>query len=562
MRGRGTCVLVVGWLAAFGCAGDEGARPTATTPPVESTSTTPMTSSTTVPTTVPVTTDSPTSTTVPATTAPPDRPADAIVLRVDGLGPVDIGTPADDAEARLTALLGPPDRVVDLSPGGGGADECAEGASWLTCVRDLRVVDDGRLLSWDDLGIEVALVDTDGRSDGVTPLQFGDWRATPSTGDRTPMTADGVHPGMTVGAVRRLVPDVVAEYGEGLLDAVSIGTPGGVFRGMLDWDPARPGNDWSELIEVVQAALVAHGADIAVDGEWGPRSQAAWEAFLRDEGVDPVPPTMWLTPDIGWRLDLDIDDFVVASLVPVPELQASPVPGIVPRPDGFGVYDFGDPADGLVDELVVAFGPPSDEVVFSAQPPDRLYLPGGYHALHDLAQFEWADPGFLVILSDTPFHGDHWGEAVPGTLHLIAWESTAGQLPLDSGVTVGSTFDQLRSAYRRVTVGAFDVCETDFDPAAFTVPGTFTLHGTLDWDWVSDLQEVLAGRGARLAVDGMYGPATTAAVHAVQLEIGLDGSVGADANGMIGPATIDALGLRPPDDAQVIRLQAGYPGSC
>ena len=82
-------------------------------------------------------------------------------------------------------------------------------------------------------------------------------------------------PGMTVRELRESVPWVEFTYNEGTLDSfyVTFGERGG-YWGRLDWNPDT---DTIESWEVsaVQAALNEHGADLAVDGEWGPRSEAA-----------------------------------------------------------------------------------------------------------------------------------------------------------------------------------------------------------------------------------------------------------------------------------------------
>ncbi len=548
---RLAALLVAILLAA--CAGDSASEPTGAR---QTTVGTAVPEPTAPSGTAPTTSDE----TMPASTTstPSTDPPDDLALRPDGLGPVDFGTPIGEALDALSALLGPPDRDAVLGPDG----ECVEGAGWLDCLSDLRVIEQGRLVTWDEHGLQVAFVDSDGTEpQRPLPLQFADWLATVATGSHALSTPEGLHAGMSIASLRQVAPDLEFGYGEGVLAAfyVDVSEAGG-YWGTVDWDPATAGNDFGEMVRAVQEALNAGGADIAVDGEWGPRSQAAWVDFLNRHGIVAVTSQLWLTPQIGDALGLPPDDSQVAVLGarPAPARDGGTPTALAPRADGFGTFDFGDPAEQLVRELEQAFGPPTDRVVFSAQPPDRLYLPGGYHALYDLAQYEWSDPGVLLILSDTPFFGDHWGDPVPGTLHLISWESTSSQLPFDSGLTVGSTLAQLRDAYPGVAVGSYDVCETDFDPTRFFADSSIhVLRGRLDWDWTSDLQAALDARGATLVVDGVYGPATRVAVEQFQQANDLD-----DLDGSVGPETVGALGLIAPSNAEVVWLQAGYPGSC
>lgn len=236
------------------------------------------------------------------------------MLRSDGLGPVDFGVPAEEAIAELTHVLGAPDRVEPLGPGG----ECVEGAGWLECVRGSRVVTSGQLAVWDTYGLEVAMVDTarDVWPQEQTALQFGDWHATVAPGDVRLVTEEGLSPGMTVGEFRAAVPSVEFGYNEGLLDSFSeTSDAGGGYWGRLDWVPSTADIDGSD-VAAVQEALNDHGADLVVDGEWGPRTQVAWEDFLAAHGIEPVTSQLWLTPEIGRQLGLPPDDITIATLEP------------------------------------------------------------------------------------------------------------------------------------------------------------------------------------------------------------------------------------------------------
>ena len=260
-----------------------------------------------------------TTTVAPAPTAPAASQTETLaVLRPDGLGPVDFGTPADDALEALSASLGPPDQVAVILPIGSGEDGCVEGAAWLDCLRELRVREQGQLLTWTSLGLDVALIDTD-RSGGPAPLQLGDWHAAFATGDVSPTTAEGLYAGMSVGELRSVYPSVGFGYNEGLLDGYFVDASGsGQYWGRLDPNPATAGYDFDGLIRAVQAALNERGAGLAVDGVWGPRAEAAWEKFLTSNDLPVFTLQLWMTPDVGDALGLPPDDWTVATLDPRP----------------------------------------------------------------------------------------------------------------------------------------------------------------------------------------------------------------------------------------------------
>ncbi len=554
MRGYRVHVLAaVAVLLAASCGGDGGSLPPATDP------TTPRSVSTT---TQPVRPDTTSAPSVVTTVEP--AAVTVVVLRPDGLGPVDFGVPAEKTVGELTGLFGSPTSDVPIGPDG----ECVEGAVWLDCVKGLRVIEQGRLLTWAEFGLEVALVDSDatGTDAGRVPLQFGDWRATGTSGSARLRTAEGIFPGITIGDLKLLAPGLEFGYGEGLLDGVFVTVPtGGGYGGQLDWDPETTAVEHVD-IRAVQAALNAHGATLDVDGAWGPDTETAWLEFLADHGIEPATSQLWLTPEVGDALGLPPDDIIVATIQPRPTDDSSTpsTPELTLRADGIGRFNFGEPADELHDEFISMLGSPSDTVEFSAPPPDRLYMPGGYQALHELVQYEWAEPSLLVVLGDTPFLGDQWAEPVPGTLHLLTWETRSAALTFENGFGVGSTLGEMRSTHPDVTVGSWDICETEYHPDLLAVPASvFGLRGRLDWDWVRDLQVALNDRGADLEADGIYGPATTTAVRSFQQAEGIEETASTEGpDGRIGPRTVSALGLAAPESAPIRDLEAGYPGSC
>lgn len=569
MRGVLAPFLAVTLLVA-GCGGSGTSSTPATEPSESATTSAPVTTGANAPPStetaaasttpeVPTTrSESPPSTETPPTTASADQTIEELaVLRPGGLGEVDFGTPADEAVLELTALLGSPDRVEVLEPIGEGGDGCVEGAGWLDCLRDLRVLNEGRLAIWGTHGLEVALVDT--RMNGWPPeqasLQFGDWHATIPSGQVHLVADEGLRPGMTVGELRQAVPGVQFGYNEGTLDSfyVRFGEHGG-YWGRLDWNPDTDDIErWD--VSAMQAALNENGADLVVDGEWGPRSEAAWLQFSTDHGFEPFTLRPWLMPEIGEALGLPPDDITVATLEPRPATETVAVSLLILRPDGLDRFDFGEPAEDLVPELEALLGPPSNDSSMTPDGPGRFeYLPGGFHAAYELRTVTWDAPGFQIVLSDVPYRGDRYDAATPGVLTLMTWLTESPRFRLDSGVGVGSTVAELTAHHPDVRFGTYSVCEDPYDPASFEWPW---LHGALDWDWVSDLQRALNERGAELAVDGEYGPRTTAAVKILQQELGLQGG-----NGWIGPETVDALELDPPDSARITLLLGGSQGTC
>ncbi len=576
MRGRWPSVLVLVSLVVS-CGGDEN-RPSATEPPGPTTVPTataaiPTTTDTTVGTTAPSSTIG-TTVVPPSTTTTVSEVEDGLrfVLRPDGLGPIDFGTPGDQAIATLTQILGPPDRDDSVDP---DRQECVEGSGWRECV---PVFDTARILTWTASGLDVLVTDL-GYPDGAYPRRvatyFGAWRAVRPSNGAALSTADGIGPGITVGALRAIHPEIEFGFGEGILSAVYVAAPNGDYWGGFEWNDTAADHAFPALVRAVQRALNEHGAELAVDGEWGPRTQQAWDQFLADHGFSPIP-VMWIEPEIAEALGLVPDELIVAELGATGVVagavdHSGSIDAFVLRSDGFDGVDFGDPVEGLFEQLRVAYGPPSEEMIESAEPPGPFqYLPYGYWAAYQIGFVEWDDPGLSFVVSDMPYRvGEGFGEPTPGTLTLVSWRSTARDLRFANGIGIGSTLGELHAAYPDLVVGTMDLnCETEYLPAVFlaertdtSVPDRLGLRGSLDWDWVGDVQTALDERGAELVVDGIYGPATTAALREFQLESGII-SFGEDANGIIGPLTMDALALSAPDTARVISLGAGYPGSC
>lgn len=569
MRAVGV-VLVVTALVA-GCGGDGTSSQTddsvaATTPPQPAAT---VASSTSAPTaepttTVPVGATDESSTTAPSTTVTPDPTVARTVLRPDGVGEVDFGTSAEDTIAELSALLGPPDRVEPITPVEEG---CVEGAGWLDCVRDFKIDREGQLAVWSDAGLAVALVDTG--LDGEPGLRFGDWHATKGSTDPPLMTVEGLHVGMTVAELKQAVPDVEFTYNEGLLDSYYLRNDDeGGYWGRLDWTPTTARIDWVGVAQI-QTALNEHGADLVVDGIWGPRTQAAWTAFQADHGIEPVHQTMYMTPEIGAALGLPPDDITVATIEPRPPLDpATPTATEalpILRADGLGPVAFGATAEQATLALTDLLGPPDRDTVSTE--PDCIL------AIEQARTLSWESLGLHAVLTDWPGELD----LPPTPLHLATWTVWARSTPpvalsTPDGIGIGSTASDVRSLPSSSPIIP-DVSRWGFE----IVNATGSVQGDLDWSvnlpyyfideqFAIELQHALNSSGADLKVDGIVGPATTSALVDFAARHRIAGfSIEPNFDSIqLTTAVLEVfwlLGL-PPDDAPVAGMWAGDPSTC
>ena len=99
-----------------------------------------------------------------------------------------------------------------------------------------------------------------------------------------------------------------------------------------------------------------------------------------------------------------------------------------------------------------------------------------------------------------------------------------------------------KNAYDRKMAEAFDTYSKSFggDPAAPPEPAQMLLRRGSRGEAVLSLQRDLEAAGCRLAIDGVFGPATEAAVKRVQTAHGLVG------DGIVGPRTRTVLAGVPP----------------
>jgi peptidoglycan hydrolase-like protein with peptidoglycan-binding domain len=223
------------------------------------------------------------------------------VLRPDGFGTVDFGAAATEALGALTELFGEPERQTRVDPD----RECVEGSPWSDCV---PVVDDARIVSWSARGLDVLFTDA-GPDEGKGASHFGAWHVVAATAPPTLTTTDGLAAGATVADLRRVHPNVQFFTNEGVVDVFAVETPTGTYLGALAWD------SYAQHVQALQKALNAHGADLAVDGTPGPRTEQACREFAAAMGlVTDGCPNGWLTDELADALGLPPPDIRIASL--------------------------------------------------------------------------------------------------------------------------------------------------------------------------------------------------------------------------------------------------------
>ena len=238
---------------------------------------------------------------VPEPSRPDVDPAALPILRSDGLGPVNFGTPAEDALADLVALLGRPD------------------SDWVSSEPDCKLaIEQTRTVHWETFGLDVGFTDWPGSFDlPPAPMHFDSWTIWSRTAPRTHLaTSDGIRVGSTAADIRSLpnsspmIPNVT-QWGFALSDEA------GNVDGELYWSVQLPYYLMSESFAVeLQEALNRNGANIELDGVVGPATTAALIDFAGAHGIDglrvePNYDSISFTPEVlevFWLLELPPDD--------------------------------------------------------------------------------------------------------------------------------------------------------------------------------------------------------------------------------------------------------------
>lgn len=307
IRRFGTAAMVA-VLVAAACGSDPASSPaitdsdaqrtTAASAPSTTTASSPTTERAVTPSTQPL----PSTTTTIA-----DHSGDLAVLRSDGLGSVDFGTPAEDALTSLIDMLGPPD-----------GDTVSPDPDCVLAIQQTRTV------HWETIGLHVLFTDWPGSYElPPAPLHFASWTLEPTSTPPTQLaTHDGIRIGSTAAEVRSLpnsspmIPDV-NKWGFRLADGT------GAVSGDFAWPVTLPYYFIDEPFAVaLQQALNDNGANLAVDGIVGPATTQALIDFAAQHNIDgfsiePAWDSIQLTPevlDVFWLLELPPDDVPVRSM--------------------------------------------------------------------------------------------------------------------------------------------------------------------------------------------------------------------------------------------------------
>ena len=160
----------------------------------------------------------------------------------------------------------------------------------------------------------------------------------------------------------------------------------------------------------------------------------------------------------------------VSSTAGVPPNIAASAAGLWLREDGLGLIAFGEPDWSAMERLIEAMGQPRGDTTWTGDMPDGI---GGRDTTVRLVEF---DP-LIVTFTDWPIFRDD------GVMHFVRWTllegSGSSRLATLEAISVGSTVDQLRSAYgdRLVLSEGPDECSGSW---LFSVGGSaLGLQGTL-----------------------------------------------------------------------------------
>lgn len=346
----------------------------------------------------------------------------------------------------------------------------------------------------------------------------------------------------------------------------------------FEYPPLSPGAT-GDPVRRLQQMLVNEGFDNEIDGTFGPATRTAIEAFHADR-FGASRPTVNTDTWTELGVPYTIIDTHTGDTVEVPGAIALEVTltddmtswanddapnSAILRSNGIGPYAFGADADDVEGWLTERLGAPDERVIETGQ------LGWPLEACDERRAAYWADAGLTVAYTDRDGSG-----ICTSTPRLAAWMLYAGapwfsehhadesasptdmELPgvtTRAGIGLGSSVTEVRAAHPHVEFGAWDI--DGYSPASFQVFTDF--EGRIEWNAVVDVQQALNDRGATLAVDGVLGPATSQALNEFQQSAGVT-ETRPDGNtvvGIIGPATLAALSIDPPDDAPVVYLAAG-----
>jgi peptidoglycan hydrolase-like protein with peptidoglycan-binding domain len=320
--------------------------------------------------------------------------------------------------------------------------------------------------------------------------------------------------------------------------------------------------DSGEGVRTLQRLLVQHGADIDVDGTFGPGTQAAVEAFHATRfGSEraTVGPDTWAelgiasivldittggATEVPGRITLDvIVDDVPAPGVPTGRDAIDEL--AILRADGLGPFAIGDDAGDVQAWLVERLGEPDASVVELGE--------GGW-PMPSCAERRfayWATAGLTVGFTDLGDDESGTASDCDDAPHLAGWyvvtegppwfapdHGEAPASPIELRVTtrdaigLGTAVGDLRAADPGVALGEWDV--DGYVPAVFRT--STGMQGRVAWDSSADVQQALDELGVELAE--------------------FQSSHGIDEDGA-GPQTLEALAVSVPDGAPIVYLWAG-----